>query len=88
MVKERCRDPNPIRLSAKDSGNGNGRGGNGGRAAAAAGGGGSAGGVNRVAGSLMVTRALGDAYLKRHNLSFPPYQCVRVFVRVYVRVVT
>jgi hypothetical protein len=67
-------------------GNSNGHGGNGGRAAAAAGGGGgggggSAGGVNRVAGSLMVTRALGDAYLKRPSLSFQPYKCVRAFSR-------
>ena len=62
--------------------NSNGRGGNGGRAAAAAGGGGSAGGVNRVAGSLMVTRALGDAYLKRPSLSFQPYKCVRTFFRL------
>jgi len=28
----------------------------------------------RVAGSLMVTRALGDGYLKRKNLSMPPFQ--------------
>ena len=28
----------------------------------------------RVAGSLMVTRALGDGYLKRKDLSMPPFQ--------------
>ncbi len=30
-------------------------------------------GIYRVAGSLVVTRALGDAYLKRAALSIPPY---------------
>jgi hypothetical protein len=30
--------------------------------------------IDRVAGSLAVTRALGDAYLKRRNLSFEPYK--------------
>eukprot|EP00934_Nitzschia_sp_Nitz4_P002958 Nitzschia sp. Nitz4//scaffold21_size171442//152371//153249//NITZ4_002190-RA/size171442-exonerate_protein2genome-gene-0.39-mRNA-1//1//CDS//3329542498//2948//frame0 len=33
-----------------------------------------AGGINRVAGSLSVTRALGDAYLKTPLLSFTPYK--------------
>jgi pyruvate dehydrogenase phosphatase len=32
------------------------------------------GGIQRVAGSLSVTRALGDAYLKTPKLSFPPYK--------------
>ena len=32
------------------------------------------GGIKRVAGSLAVTRALGDAYLKTPALSFPPYK--------------
>ena len=32
------------------------------------------GGILRVGGSLSVTRALGDAYLKHKPLSFPPYQ--------------
>eukprot|EP00586_Coscinodiscus_wailesii_P008478 CAMPEP_0172521150 /NCGR_PEP_ID=MMETSP1066-20121228/292411_1 /TAXON_ID=671091 /ORGANISM="Coscinodiscus wailesii, Strain CCMP2513" /LENGTH=705 /DNA_ID=CAMNT_0013304011 /DNA_START=96 /DNA_END=2210 /DNA_ORIENTATION=- len=32
------------------------------------------GGIKRVAGSLAVTRALGDAYLKTPQLSFSPYQ--------------
>lgn len=32
------------------------------------------GGLRRVAGSLAVTRALGDAYLKTPLLSFPPYK--------------
>jgi serine/threonine protein phosphatase PrpC len=32
------------------------------------------GGIQRVAGSLSVTRALGDAYLKTPVLSFPPYR--------------
>lgn len=34
----------------------------------------SVGGINRVAGSLAVTRALGDAYLKTPHLSFSPYK--------------
>ncbi|GMH65605.1 hypothetical protein TrRE_jg347, partial [Triparma retinervis] len=34
----------------------------------------SRGGIRRVAGSLAVTRALGDAYLKTPKLSFPPYK--------------
>jgi serine/threonine protein phosphatase PrpC len=33
------------------------------------------GGIKRVAGSLAVTRALGDAYLKTPLLSFLPYKC-------------
>jgi hypothetical protein len=33
-----------------------------------------------TAGSLMVTRALGDAYLKRPSLSFPPYKCVLAYI--------
>lgn len=32
------------------------------------------GGIKRVAGSLAVTRALGDAYLKTPLLSFLPYK--------------
>ena len=32
------------------------------------------GGILRVGGSLSVTRALGDAYLKHKPLSFPPYE--------------
>jgi serine/threonine protein phosphatase PrpC len=32
------------------------------------------GGIKRVAGSLAVTRALGDAYLKTPKLSFLPYK--------------
>jgi hypothetical protein len=32
------------------------------------------GGIKRVAGSLAVTRALGDAYLKTPRLSFPPFK--------------
>ena len=35
---------------------------------------GSTSAVARVAGSLAVTRAIGDAYLKRKNLSFEPYK--------------
>lgn len=34
----------------------------------------SSGGISRVAGSLAVTRALGDAYLKTPHLSFSPYK--------------
>ncbi|GMH54366.1 hypothetical protein TL16_g01654, partial [Triparma laevis f. inornata] len=34
----------------------------------------SKGGIKRVAGSLAVTRALGDAYLKTEKLSFHPYK--------------
>ncbi|GMH48686.1 hypothetical protein TrVE_jg14500 [Triparma verrucosa] len=34
----------------------------------------SKGGIKRVAGSLAVTRALGDAYLKSEKLSFHPYK--------------
>ena len=34
----------------------------------------SSGGIQRVAGSLSVTRALGDAYLKTPTLSFSPYK--------------
>ena len=34
----------------------------------------SSGGIKRVAGSLAVTRALGDAYLKTPRLSFSPYK--------------
>ncbi|EJK57200.1 hypothetical protein THAOC_22784, partial [Thalassiosira oceanica] len=34
----------------------------------------SSGGIKRVAGSLAVTRALGDAYLKTPRLSFFPYK--------------
>jgi hypothetical protein len=38
------------------------------------------GGIKRVAGSLAVTRALGDAYLKTPKLSFLPYKKVRTTV--------
>ena len=32
------------------------------------------GGIRRVAGSLAVTRALGDLYLKKREFSFHPYK--------------
>lgn len=36
------------------------------------------GAIERVAGSLAVTRALGDAYLKKPNFSFEPYKVRRI----------
>lgn len=56
LVKARCMDKKPIRMSVKDARYN------------------SKNGIDRVAGSLAVTRALGDAYLKRKNLSFEPYK--------------
>lgn len=56
LVKDRCMDRKPIRMSVKDAQYN------------------SKNGIDRVAGSLAVTRALGDAYLKRKNLSFDPYK--------------
>ncbi|EWM26894.1 protein phosphatase [Nannochloropsis gaditana] len=59
LVKQRTTDKHAIRKSAKDA-----------RSAHYASG---VGGIDRVAGSLAVTRALGNGYLKWPSLSFPPY---------------
>ena len=50
------------------------------------------GGIRRVAGSLAVTRALGDLYLKKREFSFHPYKehvpYITVTPEVYFREVS
>lgn len=82
LVRQRSKDPNPIRLAAADvvcsfgyattvCCHGSPRIFCGGLQRSGV------NGVRRVAGSLVVTRALGDAYLKKAELSLAPYQVQR-----------
>lgn len=59
-MRQRSKDPHAIRYSSRDA------------AVTASMRG--VGAIARVAGSLAVTRALGDAYLKRKNLSYDPFK--------------